>query len=77
MIDYDDCFICWICMQDFYDPESGDMVLDPNNRQWVCGRCTTYETLMTGAERDQIRDYDPDSVLWILPSPDAMTVIYS
>lgn len=74
---YDDDFLCWVCMQGFRDPEDADMVLDPNNMQWVCCRCCNFSALMAGAERDQIKGYDPDQVLWTLPSPDAMTMIYS
>jgi hypothetical protein len=76
MIDYD-YFTCWVCLQGFGDIEDADMVLDPNNVEWVCCRCNNYETLMAAAERDQLTNYDPDPVIWAVPSADAMTVIFS
>lgn len=72
-----DGFDCWVCSSNFYDIEDADMVLDPNTHQWVCCRCNTYETLMYAAEANGIKGYDPDPVIWALPSSDAMTVCFS
>lgn len=66
-------FVCWACMQDFADIETGDLLLDPNVNHWLCSRCNSYETLTAAAKRDGLTDYEP----LLVPSLDAMTVCFS